>query len=719
MIENQTENQILPFFFAEHESADTQFDYVKFTSYDGYSVFACASLFSAHIDPKKIREYLKFGIKEIRNKFDGIDLPVLDRMKESIFQAGDMLADHLIDAKEEVDDVDFSVCLLAIQDGVLYVWIDGNLNLRIYRGTESLLVNGNLESQFYGSTGLELGDILAVSFNKYVEEFDERIENYVLEKEVPVYPALFVDYQVENIASTQLLETPSESFQTEESVEGLAYHGSLQDTDEDLERAYGQSEPVTSQDSLKFTVSKLGLSDKLSQLKQLDLLNKAQIYLKTAGIFIWNILLAITSGILDFFYKFIFRKNAHQVKRFQASYQKKYLQYLLIFAVIIFGIYTIIFRSNPSTASKSGDNSSILPGIGKSEQAVKNGIQADYDKLSQYYDAARVDDFNQSFASLKTSISSAKSNGFSDTAFLDNISFQAQNLEDKLYRITSITKVDQAFTAASIAKANLTDFSVINNDIYAVDKGNSQILKSTAPDQFQTFASDSRLTALSKISCKITTCYLIDENKGIAILNVTTKTFTLVSGTESLGKTAKEIITFVIDNKPRLYVLVPSAGKVFRYDKAGETLGKQATWNSEAGFGMDTQDFAIDGSIFELSSNGVLRRFYTGKNDTSLKGLQEANPKLGSALQVAVTDARDPAPGVRNRMYIADSANKRIVVYDKDPNPSNQYLFKGSYKYRGTDKIGFENFQQIVLSGDEQFLYVLENNTVYKIQVGL
>ena len=118
-----------------------------------------------------------------------------------------------------------------------------------------------------------------------------------------------------------------------------------------------------------------------------------------------------------------------------------------------------------------------------------------------------------------------------------------------------------------------------------------------------------------------------------------------------------------------------------------------------------------------MNSNGDLRRFFGGAIDTNVAGLSPSLLPLGSDLQIATTPARNTAPGVINRFYIADSANSRVAVYEKDPNATKQYTFKGSYQYRGTDKINFNAFKQIILSEDEKTLYGLSNNIVFRFSV--
>lgn len=710
MLNNNVESQILPFFYTNELRNQTAFDYISFSSYDGFLVYATGSLYGSQIE--NLQAYLKDGLTEVQERFNTIDLPILDRMKESIFQSGDFLANHLISASEVVDDVDFSVCLIAFKDGVVYVWIDGTLNVRIYRGGESLLINSENKPQFNGSAQVELGDVLAVSFTDHLVEHDSLFEDYVLEKNVPSYPSLYIDYQLDINGELTQIET--------DSYENVTSQTEIEDENELPVKPYSlqalneseSEEKIESRNKINIDTQAFvqNIKEKLAALKESDFFSNIGVYSKKVLSFIFGIAMGITSAILDFIYKVVLRKNSHQFKRFQNSYQKKNLQYLLILVIVVFSTYALFFTPSGKKSQNLNQNGTSVT---KTQEEVRANIQAEFDKLTDYFDYVQIENFNSSFATLKNQINAARSSGFSDTSYLDTILTKAQSFEDTLFKVTPITKVDDVFFATNISNAQIVDFALVGNDVYALDKANSQVLKSATGQQFEIFASDPRLSAMNQISCGDGNCYILDESRGLAVLNLAKKTFEIFPNTSnfSLGVT-ESIYAF-----NRLYTLVPGEGKVMKYDKSGQAFTAGEKWNTDAGFTATTADIAIDGNIFELDSTGVLRKFYRQKVDVSFEGLQESNPKLGSKLQMSMSPARDAGPNVRNRLYITDSDNKMIAVYDKDINSMKQFSFKGVYKYRGTDKISFDNIIETQLSSDEQSLYLLGNNMVFKVRV--
>jgi hypothetical protein len=712
MFEKNVESQILPFFYSNGDLNNTALNYIYFRSHDGYHVYALASLYSAHI--KDLEKYHSEGLRQLKQRFNSVELPILDRMKATIFQSGDFLANHLTEAREEVDDVDFSVCLIACKDGILYVWIDGELNVRIYRGQESILVNSDKKLQFNGSTNVELGDILAVSYTKNIEDHDDQVEDYVLEKQVPGYSSLFLDYQVDTNENLAVATDSLESFETDE-VSGAddvfqqPLSRQINDAESPDKKTSQFAKPNLSELSLKVGSLRGDAVRQFSHLKNSEAAQNAGMYVKKGLSFILNILMAVTSKIIDLFYSLVLRKNQHQIKRFQNSYQKKNIQYLMIFMIVVFAAYVLFFKGGESQTNTTANGSAA----GKSQQETRTTIQTDFDKLTTYYNSVQIPNFTQTFGELKQKVSAAKASGFTDTAYLDTVLVQAQSFEDTLFKVTPISKVDEVYFATTIANAKIVDFAVLGNEIYAIDRGNSQILKSNGVQQFEVFASDPRLTSMNQITCVEGNCYILDDARGLAVLSIAKKTFEVYPNSAEVSTGVREML-YAFN---RIYTLVPAESKVMKYDQQDQGFKPGEQWNTDAGFGPTVQDFAIDSNVFELANGGVLRKFYRNKYDPSFLGMQESNAALGNRLQLAMTPARNPGPNVRNRLYVADSVNQLIAVFDKDINSAKQFSFLGVYKYRGTEKITFEGMDEAVLSDDEQFLYLMGNNMVFKVRV--
>lgn len=767
----ESENQILPFFFANNLPKNTAFDYREF-DFEKYKVYAAGSLFSEHI--KDLDKHISVGLDFLVDNFGKEEGEILDRMKASIFHSGDKLADFLVSLKEPVDDVDYSLALIAFADGLVYVWLDGGLNVRIYRGRESLIVNEDKVPQFYGSATVELGDIFAVGFQDDVKKADSKTEDYVLEKATPSYPGLFIDYQLdlstvntpveaasmhdenvlaqdsesgvplarevvdeENISTAtpvnlETVDLQSQIPQTQTSEEELDEDMQAELAAKEFESGYVPSRTNLSKEEKsetgsgrKFDVNNIQdkakaltgrAKAKLADLRSSGVLQKIIGYVKLGGKYIWSGLLAVTGAVLDFIFGIVYRNSPHQFKRFQGSLKKRNLQYLIILILLITTVYFVFFRGGgtASTADNGGNSSNTANSLTKNETETRNKILQKQTELQRYYANAEVENFKTAYASLKTLVNDARSSGFNDSAFLNTALSTAQTQEDTLFKVTPISKVDEAFVVSdSIQNPNIVDFSYIGTDVYAIDKANASILKSNSATQsLELFASDKELSSMTNIACEGTSCYITDEGVGIVILDIQNKTFSKFSALKTAGQGVTEIGTFKVGNTVYIYLLNPTQGKVVRYSRSGQGLTTPITWNKSPGFSTDTVDFAIDGNIYEMSASGVLRRFYSGNVEasTSFAGLTAATIPLGTDLQIAATTEADPG-----RFYVADPVNERIVVYDKTLSQSKQYTFRGSYKYRGTDTVKFSGIKQLLVSGDEKSLYVLSDNIVFKV----
>jgi len=748
MPDGTLQNQILPFYFSDNLPDKTVLDFRHFQS-EGFEVFVLSSLFSARV--KNLEVHLNYALDNLVSNFDQSKEEILDRMKTSIFASGDKLADYLIGMKEPVDDVDYNVCFVAFKGGIVYVWIDGNIGVRMHRGNESLIINSKEAPQFFGSTTVELGDILEIAFAKDIKSNNSNVEEYVLEKSKPNYPGLFIDYQVENIDThvvdemkisiaedNQIMATDKGDNSEEVSSNNVGNHSLDSGNEDEISNDdFFEKTPATVEEAvekrraLSFDTNKAkgeisGNFDKLKEnvtgfakkVKNSGVFEKIFEYLKLGFQYIWQGLMALTSFLLDLVFGLVYSKNPHQFKRYQNSLKKKNLQHLLIFIIFLFVGYLLLLRPFLSGDNNSSpNNSGVITSDNTSK--VRESLQSKFNLLQNFYTTSNVTQFNSTFDSLKSDIQTARNNGFSDAEFLNTLSARAQTFNDDLFKITPILKVDEAFISDD-QNVSIVDFSTIGTDVYAINKAGGQVLKSNSTTQkFEIFASDKDLTSLTHISCIQTSCYLTDENLGLAILNLQTKTFSKFSALKDSGKGVKELQVFQVGNSVNIYALVPEQSKVVRYTRSGEGITPGVTWNKAPGFGPGTVDFAIDGGIFEMNSNGSLRRFFSGNPDpaTTIGGLGTTLLPLGTDLQIATTPARNTAPGVINRMYVADRVNKRIVVYEKDPDASKLYPFKGSFVYRGSDKISFENINQISLSDDEKSLYVLSNNIVFRFSV--
>lgn len=148
-------------------------------------------------------------------------------------------------------------------------------------------------------------------------------------------------------------------------------------------------------------------------------------------------------------------------------------------------------------------------------------------------------------------------------------------------------------------------------------------------------------------------------------------------------------------------------GNIYVLDKDGKQINKFV--QTSGGFSKadyfttispdlsDATSIAIDGSIWILFKNGTIEKFTKGKSDEfALSGLTKA---FSNPLRIATaTDF--------SNIYVLDSGNSRIVVFDKN----------GSYKAQYNSDV-IRNAKDFEVLETDKKIYVLSQNKVYQIDL--
>lgn len=776
---NSIQQDIYSFVFAETNKPGEFYEGTEFLSIDDKYCYIFVRLTSSQIEEKN--NYLNDTLQKLEESFNKnqVETDIFERMKHAIYESGDFLAENLHTNFSDLEDVDYSTSFALFDGNEIYVWIDGSLNMRIYRGEESLVVNEDFsKEQFWGSTIAEVGDIFVLTTNEYIENYDARNEEYVLEKASPDYPSLFIDYQTnpENLSEeehhedkgveenqheigeqmpenlneeTTAFAKESNNKQTKlnklneidnlEAVADLDGHAKPAKeylTDEssynqafEPEKEFSTKEKSKSSQSGKSKKSKFAFintgKESLQNFTQNKALQNFGGNAKVTGLRLGSVVNSYLSNMLDWVYLNILRKNKQQLKTFQNSQQKIYLKFLIIGLVVVLVSYSFL-----SLISSGGDDPANTEGQGTAQQGDQeaNGhsqllaqIQENSNNLQTFFDSANVQNYNTLYEQTLSQIQEYTSNS-DDASGIQTAQKIEQQINTNYYQLNGIEpidKVDQIYLGESIEGVNISDFEVVGDTIYAVDKGNNQILTSNGNQGFDVFLTNENFTSLNQIIClDNNTCYIDDAQAGIISFNLSTKEVGTHPQLESFGVGVQDMGEF----RDNFYTLVPENSAVYRFATTnnGATISTPlGTWNS-GGFDEDTADFVIDGSIYELTQSGELIRYFGGSPTTpdsnDYAELEQANPSLSENILVETTEAREANGVNRNRFYIADSDNKMISVYDKDPN-LQKYPYLGKYMYVGTEAIGFTNFKEIVLSDDELFVYLLEEQNIYRITV--
>lgn len=116
----------------------------------------------------------------------------------------------------------------------------------------------------------------------------------------------------------------------------------------------------------------------------------------------------------------------------------------------------------------------------------------------------------------------------------------------------------------------------------------------------------------------------------------------------------------------RLYALVPEQKQIFKFGRHQENFAAPTPWikgNTDIG---NAVDFTIDGSIWILLNNGVVKVFERGQE----KPFTLATPDPGLTNPTAIWTKVDS-----NWLYVLEPSTKRLVVFDKSGALKTQYVF--------------------------------------------
>jgi hypothetical protein len=174
-----------------------------------------------------------------------------------------------------------------------------------------------------------------------------------------------------------------------------------------------------------------------------------------------------------------------------------------------------------------------------------------------------------------------------------------------------------------------------------------------------------------------------------------TKTQTLVKKNSGIGGTEKTISTFAYYNN-KIYVIDAEHKKIYRHNATSDGFDQGEVWikTGESRLG-GVIAMAIDGDLYALKNNGEVRKWYRGEEQTF--NLAPIDPILNSANAISLPENGD-------ELFILDSTNKRIAIFDKN----------GEFREQITAEI-FKNPTAMAVADKGKTIFVLDGTMVYKV----
>lgn len=662
---------------------------------------------------------------------------ILSTLHKCIIESGDFLASELHNNNEKLDDVDYSVCAIALGFGKIGIWIDGDVNVRIYRGDQTILVNDEKEKlQFYGSTKLELGDLIYVSDTKYLEKPLEDPFSFAYNID-PKFPCLIIhhdEYFATEPIEQKFLENTNNEDEKETEVVNLN-----QFEEENLDSVEVMKSEEFEEDKKNFkskeipntkTANKINPKIYLDTIYKYagkidisDVLKNSLVVLKKAIKFITKFYLNISQFLIEFLIALFYKKDTVAYKRVVQSNKKQKFEILLslVLALLsIFIIYQLIPKqvnapTNNINNTNTNQNTNISNNTNPNE-ILKEEIQALVTELKKNQIQSDYTSFSSNLVKFFEKIKKAEELKIEGN-FINEKLNEVYSYEETLFNIKRLEKPNLVYLPDD-QNINIIDIAESNGTIYAIDSTNNQILRTnTTTGKIEAFASDSALQKLKLIECSPSECYVIDEENGIAILNLSTRIFrkfTSNATLKSLGQNTNDMKIYQIGNTTNIYLYRKNQNEIVRIQRSGDGFTVPSKWNTDVGFGQNTSGFAIDGSIYELSSDGTVRRFYTGKlvSANEFNGLDNPLGEWKNATEITTNEKT-------NYIYILDKDNSRIVVYEKtlNPNGNKKYQFVESIKIKTTNNspVDISQATDLIITTDGKNLYISQRDIIYQI----
>lgn len=278
-----------------------------------------------------------------------------------------------------------------------------------------------------------------------------------------------------------------------------------------------------------------------------------------------------------------------------------------------------------------------------------------------------------------------------------------QNLKEKLetaaLRARKITVASAQTLTDWNELAQGVEFNSIfflNNKIYGFSADSSDILTydllTKEPQRITPGVSIKNFVAAS-VPKENDYAVLLSQNQDVVQFNPSDNTWKKVD--ISFPAQNAHITSLAVYNR-RLYTLDAENKKIYRHDaiKNGFSMGKEWTQNNPADLSAGI-DMTIDGDVFVLNNNGSVVKFTKGQMQNF--AFSTIDPPLAAANKIwTYNDIK--------YTYVLDSAEKRIVIFDKLGQMKNQITANE-----------FSNPTGMIVDEEKNTAYILDENTLYQI----
>ncbi len=415
-----------------------------------------------------------------------------------------------------------------------------------------------------------------------------------------------------------------------------------------------------------------------------------------AGKITWQLLRVIGAVglvVIDWFVKVI-SQGVRTIKRHPKG------NYILVGIVAVLAVVVIA-----STIGLSSSHSTVLST--KKATAALSDAQQKRDAAQAaliYEDTAKARTLlAEAYASAQSAATNKRTKAQADTLLVD--------LQKQLDTVSNVKRFndiqplgDFNVLTSQVAGSDTTkqvkvgQTTILAGNVYAVDPDNNKVykFKSSSGDAAivnSLVSTDRKLKLITASSAEELILYTTPPN--IYSLNLVNNSMT----GKALDAGAWNNADFLISYTNKLYMLDIPNNQVWKYQTIPEGYTKVAPYfETNTGLNLTgAMDFAIDGSIYMLFPNNVVKKYSGGSEiPFELKPVPDPYPKLGNATQIFI-DAD-------TKLYVLDVANNRVVVFDREGYYVGQYIYSG-----------INNPTNLVVDEPSGFIYMTAGTAIYRL----
>lgn len=154
----------------------------------------------------------------------------------------------------------------------------------------------------------------------------------------------------------------------------------------------------------------------------------------------------------------------------------------------------------------------------------------------------------------------------------------------------------------------------------------------------------------------------------------------------------------------RVYLLDPANNSIWKYSRANDNYTGAELYSTE-GDVTNAVDFAIDGSVYVLKSDGGIVKYYAGEIEEDFYVVRQPQVPLEKPTKM-FTEFEF------NQVYILEPSQFRVLAYNKDAKTGNLVY---SHQYHFDNSIGV--LKDLYVDKDTKKLYLLSESKVYQVDI--